>query len=70
VMAGVDFFQTRMGQRFYEATMPKIADQLERLNTNLEALVAELSRSPRSATETPSHAASPASDATSIEKPR
>jgi Skp family chaperone for outer membrane proteins len=37
-----DFFKTRMGQRFYEATMPKIADQLERLNTNIEALVAEL----------------------------
>jgi hypothetical protein len=37
-----DFFKTRMGQRFYEATMPKIADQLERLNSNIEALVAEL----------------------------
>jgi hypothetical protein len=37
-----DFFRTRMGQRFYEATMPKIADQLERLNANIEALVAEL----------------------------
>ncbi len=43
-MAGDDFFRTRMGQRFYEATMPKIADQLERLNTNIEALVAELRR--------------------------
>lgn len=53
-MAGVDFFMTRMGQRFYEATMPKIADQLERLNTNIEALVAELKRSNRSAPETPS----------------
>jgi hypothetical protein len=39
-----EFFKTRMGQRFYEATMPKIADQLERLNTNIEALVAELRR--------------------------
>jgi Skp family chaperone for outer membrane proteins len=54
-MAGVDFFMTRMGQRFYEATMPKIADQLERLNTNIEALVAELKRSNRSATETEKH---------------
>ena len=69
-MAGVDFFQTRMGHRFYEATMPKIADQLERLNTNLEALVAELSRSNRSATETPSHAASPISDVTATEHAR
>jgi hypothetical protein len=41
-MAGDDFFKTRMGHRFYEATMPKIADQLERLNTNIEALVTEL----------------------------
>jgi prefoldin subunit 5 len=31
-----------MGQRFYEATMPKLADQLERLNANIKALVAEL----------------------------
>ena len=69
-MAGVDFFQTRMGQRFYEATMPKIADQLERLTTSLEALVAELRRSNRSATETPSHAASPRIDVTSSDKPR
>ena len=37
-----DFFRTRMGQRFYEATMPKLADQLERLNANIEALVAAL----------------------------
>ena len=39
-----DFFRSRIGQRFYEATMPKIADQLERLNANLEALIAELRR--------------------------
>jgi hypothetical protein len=36
------FFQTRMGARYYEHTMPKVADQLERLNANLEALVTEL----------------------------
>ena len=41
-MNGPAFFSTRMGQRFYEATMPKVADQLERLNTNLESLVTEL----------------------------
>jgi len=28
-----------MGARFYEGTMPKIAEQLERLNDNLEALI-------------------------------
>lgn len=56
-MAGGDFFKTRMGQRFYEATMPKIADQLERLNTNIEALVVELRNLRplyRGATESPS----------------
>ena len=41
-MSEVAFFQTRMGARFYEGTMPKIAEQLERLNDNLEALLAEL----------------------------
>ena len=41
-MGGPEFFQTRMGARFYEGTMPKIAEQLERLNDNLEGLLAEL----------------------------
>ena len=41
-MNGPAFFLTRMGQRFYEATMPKVADQLERLNANVEALTTEL----------------------------
>jgi hypothetical protein len=61
-MAGDDFFKTRMGHRFYEATMPKIADELERLNTNIEALVAELRRlsPPVRDQEAPQPAASPA----------
>ena len=59
-MSAPEFFLTRMGQRFYEATMPKIADQLERLNTNLEALLAEL----RKRREAPENAnALPPSDA-------
>ena len=37
-----EFFKTRMGQRFYESTMPKIAEELERLNRNLERLVEAL----------------------------
>jgi hypothetical protein len=41
-MSGIEFFQTRMGARFYEGTMPKIAEQLERLNDNLETLLDEL----------------------------
>lgn len=36
-MSGPEFFQTRMGQRFYEGTMPALVKQLERLNDNLEA---------------------------------
>lgn len=60
-MAGVDFFLTRMGHRFYEATMPKIADQLERLNTNLEALVAELRLSNGRSRERSSEPAAPTS---------
>jgi hypothetical protein len=39
-----EFFRTRMGHRFFEATMPRIADELARLNRNIEALVDELRR--------------------------
>lgn len=37
-----DFWFTRAGMRLAEATMPKIADQLQALNANIEALVAEM----------------------------
>ena len=50
---------TWMGHRFYEAPMPKIADQLERLYTNLEALVAELRLSNGRSRETSSEPATP-----------
>ena len=30
-MAGPEFFQTQMGHRFYESTMPRIAKALEQL---------------------------------------
>jgi len=43
-MGGDDFFRTRMGARFFEVTVPKIADQLERLAKAFEAYVAELRR--------------------------
>jgi hypothetical protein len=43
-MSGPRLFQTRMGQRFYEVTMPAIAEGFKQLNVNLEALVAELRR--------------------------
>jgi hypothetical protein len=32
-----DFHQTRMGQTFFESTMPRIAKALERIATKLEA---------------------------------
>ena len=33
------FFKTRMGQQFYERTMPTLVKQLERLNELLDRLV-------------------------------
>ena len=38
-MSETPFFRTRMGQRFYERTMPELVRQLERLNELLERLV-------------------------------
>ena len=39
---GPEFFQTRMGQRFYEVTAPRIADELARLNDQLAEFLAVL----------------------------
>ena len=39
-MSEPKFFQTRMGARFYEHTMPELVKQLERLNELLGRLVA------------------------------
>lgn len=36
----VQFFQTRMGRQFYEATMPELVKQLQRLNELLERIAA------------------------------
>ena len=41
-MPGPEFHSTRMGQRFYEVTMPRIADELANLNNHLAALIALL----------------------------
>ncbi len=46
-MSEPQFFQTRMGQRFYEHTVPELVRQLERLNELLERLVAAQERRPR-----------------------
>ncbi len=37
-----EFHETRMGQKYYESTMPKLVKELERLNTLLEALIQEV----------------------------
>jgi len=37
-MSGPEFFQTQMGQRFYNSTMPRIADALERIADRLDKL--------------------------------
>jgi hypothetical protein len=43
-MEQVPFHQTRMGQQFYERTLPELVRQVERLNEVLERLVAESNR--------------------------
>jgi len=36
---GPQFFETRMGRTFYEATMPALVDQITRLNDNIEKII-------------------------------
>lgn len=38
-MSEVPFHSTRMGQRFFEHTMPELVAQLARLNENLERVI-------------------------------
>ena len=38
------FYKTRMGQRYYDHTMPALAKQLERLNDLLERLAKQVER--------------------------
>jgi hypothetical protein len=40
----MDFFQTRMGMRFFEHTAPELVRQLDRLNGNLERIAALFER--------------------------
>ena len=35
---GPEFFQTQMGQRYYQKTMPDIVTELQKMNQNLEVL--------------------------------
>ena len=41
-MSEPKFFQTRMGHRFYEHTMPELVKQLERLNELLEQVASRV----------------------------
>ena len=41
-MSETPFFKTRMGQRYYERTMPELVEQISRLNELLECLVRQL----------------------------
>lgn len=43
-MSGPSFFQTHMGQDYYQVTMPRLVRELARLNDNLERLVAVAER--------------------------
>jgi hypothetical protein len=47
----IEFFQTVMGKRYYEHTLPELVRQLTRLNTNLEAIVARMEPAPRTETK-------------------
>ena len=38
-MSEPQFFQTRMGKQFYESTMPRLVEQLERLNDLLARII-------------------------------
>ena len=50
-MSEIPFFKTRMGQQFYDRTMPALVKQLERLNELLERLVDGQERTIRSEKE-------------------
>ncbi len=50
-MSETPFFKTRMGQQFYDRTMPALVKQLERLNELLERLVDRQERTTRSEKE-------------------
>jgi hypothetical protein len=41
-MSGPEFFQTRMGVRHYEHTMPELVRQLTRLNDLIERFVQQV----------------------------
>jgi hypothetical protein len=57
-MSDIPFHLTRMGHRFFEATVPALVTELQRLNENLERLVAAIEK-PKLAIEPTKPAESP-----------
>jgi hypothetical protein len=41
-MSDIEFARTRMGAKFYDVTMPRIADELARLSTTVAVVASEL----------------------------
>jgi hypothetical protein len=72
-VSGPAFFQTRMGQVFFEVTMPKIADHLGRVATTLQMLgdILQVSqaRSAEADADAPSGASQPAATSISPDDP-
>lgn len=50
-MSEIPFHSTRMGQRFYEGTMPTLVRELGRLNDNIERLLAVAERGAKPASK-------------------
>ena len=46
-MSETPFYNTRMGHRFYESTMPALVEQLKRLNELLTRFLDEVGEGPR-----------------------
>ncbi len=49
-MSGPEFFQTRMGQIFFESTLPELTRQLSRVATAMELLASKVDRKPDATT--------------------
>ena len=54
-MSEVPFHATRMGQRFYEHTVPELVRQIALLNENIERLVSAAEKIPTTPTGDPDH---------------
>jgi hypothetical protein len=41
-----EFMRTRMGQKYFEQTLPELVEELRKLNENLEKLIGAIERKP------------------------